>query len=305
MCSLSCGRFSQAIEDELIESNPALRLGRFNHPQAEDRKAEFLTREESQAFLAASMALRPERYPLFLAALRAGLRLGELLGLKWDDIQFGENESDSNRYILVRNNFTRGEFTSPKNRKTRRVNLNRELRQNLIELRDARLMDAFARGHESIPGLVFPSQTGGPLDSAISTIVTFCLASRPPDCAGSRSTRCATACASLLIQGGTSLAYVRDQMGHSSIQVTADVYGHLVPGGNIGWIDRLSLGTSPGQTSLGQNAPPAQLAIGGKTPEMVQAIENSGRRGGTRTPDPRIRNPMLYPAELHPRKELH
>jgi site-specific recombinase XerD len=43
--------FSQAIEDELIESNPALRLGRFNHPQAEDRKAEFLTREESESLL--------------------------------------------------------------------------------------------------------------------------------------------------------------------------------------------------------------------------------------------------------------
>ena len=30
----------------------------------------------------------------------------------------------------------------------------------------------------------------------------------------------------------------------------------------------------------------------------------NGRGGGTRTPDPRIRNPMLYPAELHPRKLL-
>lgn len=30
-----------------------------------------------------------------------------------------------------------------------------------------------------------------------------------------------------------------------------------------------------------------------------QAVEGNGRRGGTRTPDPRIRNPMLYPAELH------
>ncbi len=33
-------------------------------------------------------------------------------------------------------------------------------------------------------------------------------------------------------------------------------------------------------------------------------LENIGRGGGTRTPDRRIRNPMLYPAELHPRKDL-
>ncbi|HEV2383328.1 MAG TPA: phage integrase SAM-like domain-containing protein [Terriglobia bacterium] len=154
--------FSQAMEDGLVQSNTALRLGRFNRPQAEDRKAEFLTREESEGFLAAAMALRPDRYPLFLAALRTGLRLGELLALRWDDIQFGESEGDSNRYILVRNNFTRGEFTSPKNRKTRRVDLNRELRQKLIELRDARMMDGFARGDENIGELVLPFADGRP-----------------------------------------------------------------------------------------------------------------------------------------------
>ena len=32
--------------------------------------------------------------------------------------------------------------------------------------------------------------------------------------------------------------------------------------------------------------------------------ENNGRRGGTRTPDPRIRNPLLYPPELHALKPV-
>lgn len=36
--------------------------------------------------------------------------------------------------------------------------------------------------------------------------------------------------ASLLIQQGESLAYVKDQMGHHSIKMTVDTYGHLVPG---------------------------------------------------------------------------
>src|SRR5580765_327781 len=38
--------------------------------------------------------------------------------------------------------------------------------------------------------------------------------------------------ASLLIQQGESLAYVQKQLGHSSIQVTVDIYGHLIPGAN-------------------------------------------------------------------------
>ncbi len=45
--------------------------------------------------------------------------------------------------------------------------------------------------------------------------------------------------ASLLIQAGESLVYVKDQLGHHSIQITVDTYGHLVPGGNKDAVDRL------------------------------------------------------------------
>ncbi len=45
--------------------------------------------------------------------------------------------------------------------------------------------------------------------------------------------------ASLLIQQGESLDYVKDQLGHHSIQITVDTYGHLVPGGNRQAVDRL------------------------------------------------------------------
>jgi integrase len=45
--------------------------------------------------------------------------------------------------------------------------------------------------------------------------------------------------ASLVIQQGEALAYVKDQMGHASIKITMDVYGHLVPGGNKAAVDRL------------------------------------------------------------------
>ncbi len=45
--------------------------------------------------------------------------------------------------------------------------------------------------------------------------------------------------ASLLLQNGESPAYVKEQMGHSSIQVTVDIYGHLIPGANRQAVDRL------------------------------------------------------------------
>ena len=39
------------------------------------------------------------------------------------------------------------------------------------------------------------------------------------------------------IEQGRPLAYVRDQLGHHSIKITADVYGHLTPGANRTAVD--------------------------------------------------------------------
>jgi len=63
--------------------------------------------------------------------------------------------------------------------------------------------------------------------------------------------------ASLLIQQGESLVYVKQQMGHHSIRVTVDTYGHLVPGGNRAAVDRLDtpVRNLPGATSATQTQP--------------------------------------------------
>jgi integrase len=50
--------------------------------------------------------------------------------------------------------------------------------------------------------------------------------------------------ASLLLQAGEPIGYVKQQLGHSSIQVTVDRYGHFVPGANRSAVDRLAEKTS-------------------------------------------------------------
>ena len=74
--------------------------------------------------------------------------------------------------------------------------------------------------------------------------------------------------ASLLIQQGESLAYVKEQMGHSSIQVTVDVYGHLVPGGNRAAVDRLD----DAQPSATPAQPGEKIAVGEKTVSALQRV---------------------------------
>ncbi|HEV2419982.1 MAG TPA: tyrosine-type recombinase/integrase [Terriglobia bacterium] len=135
-----------------------MRLGRFNTAKGRERRVDCLTQEEATRFLDATRTHRSERYPFFLTALRSGLRLGELLALEWDDIQFGTSEAGQSRYIIVRHNFVRGRATTPKNRKLRRVDLSRELRSVLMELRDRRTLEAIEKGKfDEQDSLPFPS----------------------------------------------------------------------------------------------------------------------------------------------------
>ena len=120
-----------------------------------------MTREEAERFLEAALGVCPGFYPLFLTALRTGLRRGELVALRWGDIQFGSSEDDPNRYILVQRNYVLGRFTTPKSKKSRRVDLSQQLRSVLLAVRQQREVEALRAGKASIlDDLVFPSQAG-------------------------------------------------------------------------------------------------------------------------------------------------
>ena len=101
---------------------------------------------------------------------------------------------------------------------------------------------------------------------------------------------------SLLIQDGAPLAYVKDQMGHSSIQITVDTYGHLIPGADIAWVDRLD-----SKTTQQQNATPAQPEVVDDEPESLEAIEGVGERGRNRTYNLLIKSQLLCQLSYAPK----
>ncbi len=286
------GMLNQAIEAGLIEANPAARLGRFTRTaKSADTKGVALTTAEAQQFLDAALDVCPEYYPLFLTALRAGLRRGELVALQFGDIQFGKDEDDANRFILVRHNYVRREHTTTKSKKQRRVDLSRELRRVLIKVRDERLLNAYLEGKSDISGeLVFPSPEGIILDhdNLYHRYFLPVLAR-----AGIRKIRLHDlrhTFGSLLIQAGASIVYVKEQMGHSSIQVTVDIYGHLIPGANVSYVDRLDVRlTEMPQTSANRTQTLDQ-EIEQVPSEVIDLI---GGGGWTRTSDLRIMRPSL------------
>ena len=255
VCSLRTV-LNAAVEDGLIESNPAARVGRFAKSEKPACQASAMTRDQAEKLLSGVKEICPEWQPFFLTALRAGLRKGELIALKWGDVQFGESAEDPNRYILMQRNYSHGRFTTPKSNKSRRVDLSKQLRATLIELRDAKLLSAMMAGKTTIADeLVFPSQVGTVIkpDNIVPRYMEPAL-----EKVGLRRFRfhdLRHTFGSLLIQDCASLAYVKDQMGHSSIQITVDTYGHLIPGADIAWVDRLDAKTTPHQSAPGTHQP--------------------------------------------------
>lgn len=206
-----------AVEDGLIPMNPASKVGEYAKSAKPAHEASAMTRDEAERFLSSVDEVCPEWKPFFLTALRTGLRKGELIALKWGDIQFGENADDPSRYILVQRNWSHGCFTTPKSKKSRRVDLSKQLRDELLDLRDTRLLTAMAAGKSSIADeLVFRSRLGTVLkpDNVAPRYLEPAL-----EGAGLRRFRfhdLRHTFGSLLIQDGAPLAYVKKQMGHTA-----------------------------------------------------------------------------------------
>ena len=92
---------------------------------------------------------------------------------------------------------------------------------------------------ESNRTVVFPNETGKPMNYSNMMNRHFKPGLKAAKLPEIRFHDLRHTYASLLIQKGESLPYIRDQLGHHSIKVTVDIYGHLVPGGNKEAVDNL------------------------------------------------------------------
>ena len=237
----------------------------------------------------------PEYYPLFLVAFRAGLRRGELVALRWGDLQVGKDENDSNRYFVVSHNYVRREHTTTKSKKSRRVDMSREVRRVLLALRDRRLLKAVGVGKNDISDeLVFLNPSGGILDPDNLYHRYFLPVLAKSGIRKIRLHDLRHTFGSLLIQSGASSVYVKEQMGHSSIQVTVDTYAHLIPSANVSFIDRLDIvpeGKLKSQPVGDAN--PAQMTKSDESGNSSEAFDSNGGGAWTRTTDLRIMRPSL------------
>jgi len=150
---------------------------------------------------------------LVLTAVMTGMRRGELLGLKWEDVDLEGGK------IHVRRALWRGKFVAPKSRRSRRA----------IDA-PATVRAALARLPSRFEGeLVFCGPQGHPLDPENFTKRDFARVLRRSGVRRIRFHDLRHTYTSLLIAQGAHPKYIQAQLGHASIQTTLDRYGHLMP----------------------------------------------------------------------------
>jgi integrase len=260
---------SHAVEDGLVTVNVALKPGKFLPKISKRTHINPYTREELAIFLATVQSHEARYYPLFLCAARTGLRQGELLALQWDSINL------EGRFIDVQRNYSRGEICTPKSGECRRVDMSKELGHALKELHTELQSEAAVNRSKEMSKWVFCNEAGGILDPDNLRKRVFRGLLKASGLRRTRFHDLRHTFASLLLQQGESLVYVKEQMGHSSIQVTVDLYGHLIPGGNKRAVDRLD-GHGVHSVSVNRSATPVQpwpLLRGGGATEVIDYLE--------------------------------
>jgi integrase len=208
-----------AVQWEYLSANPAAGVRRPRVVQREmfvldgAQIVELLEGKNDQG----APHVRPEWRTFFLCAATTGVRLGELLALRWSDVDM------QNRRLWVRRSITRrGTLQEPKTRGSMRAIA---ITPTLVAaLREHRMASPF----KADSALIFCTAKGTPLDGVNLVRREFKPALRRAKLPEIRFHDLRHSFASLLIAQGEHPKLISEQLGHASVKITMDRYGHLM-----------------------------------------------------------------------------
>jgi integrase len=212
-----------AVRDGALGSNPAAALRR---PRVTAKEAPHLAPAQVADLLRAAEGGRYAS--LFTLLVHTGLRRGEALALQWSDVDLAR------RILRVRGTLSRIDgglvITEPKTAKSKRfVPLSEPAERLLrhvhaVQEEERRLAGSAWRQ----TGFVFTTEFGEPCDprNAFRALRAAATKAGLPY-AGLHTLR--HSAASVMLTRGVPLKVVSDILGHSSIAITGDIYGHVSP----------------------------------------------------------------------------
>jgi integrase len=276
------GILTKAVDDEVIPANLTGGIKIVKKANGEDgengagEKADPLSAEEVNLLLNTVRADDSKayplsgHYPLFLLLVRTGLRIGEALALRWGDIDF------NGRFIHVQRGLSRGKIQTPKNGKTRRVDMSPQLAEVLVAYKieckrkgltlglgcepeyvftnfDSKSFEEFAKLTSELQGKnELTTEEEAALKEAREEAIrkSFVDLSNWRRRIFNKALEKATlrririhdlrhTYATLRISKGDNIADVSNQLGHYSVKLTLDIYNHWLPGKKKAEVDGL------------------------------------------------------------------
>lgn len=233
--SLLSSALQEAVESGVLTRNPCYRV---TLPHAEKYPARFLTLEESKRLVEAAKGHR--LWLFLLLMLTTGARRGEVTGLCWSDINIEKGEMYIGRTI-VRINGVGLVASDPKTlHSTRTIRLSQPVLESL-EIQKGYIQDlrahAGARWKEC--GLVFPNRYGEYMDR-IAIRRQFQRILSEAGLPYMRFHDLRHSAATLLLASGVHVKVVQEMLGHANIQITLNMYGHVLPSMQQAAIDKLN-----------------------------------------------------------------
>ncbi len=216
---------NQAIKLGLIGRNPD---DATTPPKPKNKEIKILDQGQVHQLLIAAQAKGFRRLAFYHLALATGMRQGELLGLKWDDLDLTRKSLQVKRQLrLVPGGGF--EFVPPKTKAGyRTLKLGIETVNILKHHSKTQRDESTIAGQKwQDHGLIFPSTVGTPI-SPRNLVRAF---EKLLDDAGLPKIRfhdLRHAAASLMLNNGVDVLIVSKRLGHSKPSITLDVYGHLI-----------------------------------------------------------------------------
>lgn len=209
-----------AVRDGLLARNPAAQVRR---PGVEQREARHLDGDSVTAVLKAAEASR--YHPALVLIAATGLRKGEALALRWDKVDL--NAGVLRVSATIARVGGRLVITEPKTARSRRtVPLSPAVVTLLRKHRAAQAAERLRAANQwTDSGLVFVTELGGPVDPRnLLRVLEVAAKAAEVEGIGVHTLRHSAAVAWL--ESGVHIKAVSDLLGHSSIAITGDVYGH-------------------------------------------------------------------------------
>ena len=217
----------QAVKWHLIPRNPADDV---KAPTPSPKEMHPLSADEARRLLEAARGDRLESF--YVLAVHTGMRRGELLGLKWNDVDL-ENATVRVRRTLTRiDNGRRLALGPPKNKKSRRtIRLTERAVESLRSHLERQLAEIEALGDlYKDQGLVFTTEAGTPINPSNLRQRSLGPLLKRAGLPQISFHDLRHTCASLLFQRNVHPKFVQELLGHASVAITLDTYSHMLPG---------------------------------------------------------------------------